>query len=219
PRPERVHYRHNGVEVTSRYMTVRGDRYEIDELAEIMLTRGTWHPGVKIGAATAVVEAAVFAPLAGVVTTPVMWLIATVALSVPCLVALPAQRLELQLAYPLAGQRELRRDLGERVLAPVLQPVPGPHDPGRAVVEVPEQALDPLPLQRAEDDVLGRGRVGVGDQVAEIGVAVVADRRVQRDGVLRPAHQLQYPVQRHTQRDGHLLRLRVAAQLARELSL
>jgi len=88
PRPERVHYRHNGVEVTSRYMTVRGDRYEIDELAEIMLTRGTWHPGVKIGAATAVVEAAVFAPLAGVVTTPVMWLIAAVALSVPCLVAL-----------------------------------------------------------------------------------------------------------------------------------
>jgi hypothetical protein len=89
PRPyDRVHYRQNGVEVTSRYLTVRGDRYQIDELADIMLTRGTWHPGVKIGAATAVVEVAVFAPLAGVITAPAIWLIAAVALSVPCLVAL-----------------------------------------------------------------------------------------------------------------------------------
>jgi len=87
-RPDRVHYRHNGVEVTSRNLTVGADRYEIDELADIMLTRGRWHPGVKIGAATAVVETAVFAPLVGVITVPVMWLVAAVALSVPCLVAL-----------------------------------------------------------------------------------------------------------------------------------
>jgi hypothetical protein len=85
-RPDRVHYRQHGVEVTSRYLTVRTDRYEIDELADIMLTRGSWHPGVKIGAATAVVEVAVIAPLAGVLTGPMVWLVAAVALSVPVLV-------------------------------------------------------------------------------------------------------------------------------------
>ena len=84
------------------------------------------------------------------------------------------------------------------MLPAVVQPVACPHDPGRAIVEVVEQALDPLPLQRREDQVLGRGRVGVGDEVTEVGVAVVTDRRVQRDGVLRPAHQLQHPL------DGHL---------------
>jgi Family of unknown function (DUF6232) len=86
-RPDRVHYRQNGVEVTSRYLTVRAARYEIDEMADIMLVRGATHPGVKIGAATAVVEAAVIAPLAGVVTAPFIWVVAAVALAVPALVA------------------------------------------------------------------------------------------------------------------------------------
>jgi hypothetical protein len=86
--PERVHYRQRGVEVTSRYLTVHRDRYQIDELAEIMLARGGWHPGVKIGIATAVVEAAALAPLMGIVSAAVMWLVAPVALSVPLVVAL-----------------------------------------------------------------------------------------------------------------------------------
>ena len=110
------------------------------------------------------------------------------------------------------------RDLGQRVLATVLEAVAGPHDAGRPVVEVVEQALDALPLQRGEDHVLRRRCVGVGDQVAEVGVAVVADRGVQRHGVLRPAHQLMHPLDRHAQRDGELLGLGVVAQLAGELT-
>ncbi len=86
PRPDRVHYRQRGVEVTSRHLTVRTERYEIDELADIMLIRGSAHPGVKIGAATAVVELAVIAPLVGVLAAPMIVLVGVIALSVPCLV-------------------------------------------------------------------------------------------------------------------------------------
>src|SRR5215211_6759996 len=74
----------------------------------------------------------------------------------PGQLAQPPQRLDLQLADPLPGEREPRRDLGERVLPPVLQAVPRPHDAGGPVVQVAEKALDPLPLQGGEDDVLGR---------------------------------------------------------------
>ncbi len=63
-RPDRVHYRHNGVEVTSRHLTVRSRRYDIDELADIMVVRWGTHPGVKIGAAAAIVEAAALVLLA-----------------------------------------------------------------------------------------------------------------------------------------------------------
>jgi hypothetical protein len=85
-RPDRVHYSRYGVVVTSRHLTVGPDRYEISELADIMLTRGARHPGVKIGAAIAVVEAAVMVPLVGVVAGPVIWLVGAAALLIPGLV-------------------------------------------------------------------------------------------------------------------------------------
>jgi len=86
-RPDRVHYRHNGVEVTSRHLTVRSRRYDIDELADIMVVLWGTHPGVKIGAAAAIVEAAALVLLARFVTAPWIWLVGIIALSVPVTVA------------------------------------------------------------------------------------------------------------------------------------
>lgn len=87
-RQDRFFYHQRGVEVTTRHVTVGPDRYELAELADIMQTRGPQHPGVKVGAATAVAEAAIVAPLVGVVQGPVVWLVAVVALLVPCAVGL-----------------------------------------------------------------------------------------------------------------------------------
>jgi hypothetical protein len=87
-RQDRFFYHQRGVEVTTRHLTVGPDRYELAELADIMQTRGAQHPGVKVGAATAVAEAAIVAPLVGVMQGPVVWLVAVVALLVPCAVGL-----------------------------------------------------------------------------------------------------------------------------------
>jgi hypothetical protein len=87
-RQDRFFYHQRGVEVTTRHLTVGPDRYELAELADIMQTRGAQHPGVKVGAATAIAEAAIVAPLVGVVQGPVVWLVAVVALLVPCAVGL-----------------------------------------------------------------------------------------------------------------------------------
>ena len=64
----------------------------------------------------------------------------------------------------------------------------------------------------------GDGASRVGDQVAQVGVAVVADRGVQRHGVLRPADELADPLHRHAHRRRDLLRLGVGAELAGELA-
>ena len=87
-RQDRFFYHQRGIEVTTRHLTVGPDRYELIELAEIMQARGPRHPGVKVGAATAVAEAALVAPLVGVVRGSVVWLVAVVALLIPCAVGL-----------------------------------------------------------------------------------------------------------------------------------
>ena len=81
--PERVFYRQRGIAVTSRHLTVGPDRYELAELDEIMQGRGTRHPGLRVGGLVAVAEAAIIAPLVGVVHQAALWLIAAVALVVP----------------------------------------------------------------------------------------------------------------------------------------
>src|SRR6266545_2157453 len=44
-----LYYRNRGVIVTSRYLVVGAARYDLDELAELMRTRGSLHPGVIVG--------------------------------------------------------------------------------------------------------------------------------------------------------------------------
>ena len=82
-RQDRFFYHQRGVEVTTRYLTVGPDRYALAELGDVMQARGPQHPGVKVGAATAVAEAAVVAPLIGVLQGPVVWLVGVLALLIP----------------------------------------------------------------------------------------------------------------------------------------
>ena len=85
-RQDRFFYHQRGVEVTTRYLTVGPDRFELAELGDVMQARGPQHPGVKVGAATAVAEAAVVAPLVGVVA-----LIIPLVVGVICAVRWPAE--------------------------------------------------------------------------------------------------------------------------------
>ena len=104
------------------------------------------------------------------------------------------------------------------MLPSVLEAVPRPHDAGGPVVEVVEQVLDALAVQRGEHNLLRRRLVGVGDQVAQVRVAVVADRGVQRHRVLRPAPQLGHTLDRNPHGVGELLDLRLGAALTGELA-
>src|SRR4051794_9501250 len=96
-RQDRFFYHQRGVEVTTRYVAVGTERYELAELADIGQARGSRHPGVKVGAATAAAEGAIVALLVGVVQGPVVWLVAVVALLIPgavgliCAVRWPAE--------------------------------------------------------------------------------------------------------------------------------
>jgi hypothetical protein len=81
-----VHYRQNGITVTSHYFTSGGYRYEISQLSGLRRTRGSTHPGVIVGLVTAVAEAVVIVPLVNVVAVPVAWLLGVAALIVAYLV-------------------------------------------------------------------------------------------------------------------------------------
>jgi hypothetical protein len=94
-RPVTLYYRRNGVQVTSRHLSVGGERYELAELTEITRTRGTVHPGVVVGLVTAGAEAVILAPLGqvmGMVGVPVAWLLAGIALLIPCVVGFVCAR-------------------------------------------------------------------------------------------------------------------------------
>ena len=81
-----VHYRQDGIVVTSHHFTVGGYRYEVAQLAGLMRTRGSTHPGVIVGMVTAVIEAIIIVPVVSVVRAPAAWLLTLAALLVPCLV-------------------------------------------------------------------------------------------------------------------------------------
>jgi hypothetical protein len=88
PIPERIRYRRNGVEVTTRRLTVGADRYAIDELADLVVTRGTMHPGTKFGAATAAGTAVLVVPLTAMLASPVVWLVGIAVFLVPVTVGI-----------------------------------------------------------------------------------------------------------------------------------
>lgn len=94
-RPVTIYYHKNGVQVTSRYLSVEGDHYELAELTDIRRTRGAVHPGVVVGLVTAGAEAVIVAPLVEVmraVGAPAVWLLAAVALLIPCAVGFVCAR-------------------------------------------------------------------------------------------------------------------------------
>jgi hypothetical protein len=87
-----LYYRQHGVIVSGRHLTVGADRYDLAELGELMQARGSLHPGAIVGGVIAVAELLLLAPLVGALRAPVVWLLALVALLVPCLVGLVCAR-------------------------------------------------------------------------------------------------------------------------------
>ena len=91
-RPTVEYYHHKGVRVTSRYLRVGPDLYELTELTDLMKSRGSVHPGAMVGVVISAAEGLVIVPMVGVLRTPVLWPLAVVALLVPCLIGLACAR-------------------------------------------------------------------------------------------------------------------------------
>jgi hypothetical protein len=87
-----LYYRQHGVIVTGRHLAVDANRYDLTELGELMQARGSVHPGAIAGGVIAIAEALLLAPLVGALRAPVVWLLAFVALLIPCLVGLVCAR-------------------------------------------------------------------------------------------------------------------------------
>src|SRR4029079_13523963 len=111
-----------------------------------------------------------------------------------------AQRLDLDLADPLAGQAELLADFLERPGMPIVEAEAEAEDPLLATVERGEHVLDLLTAHAVRDHVERRDRVLVGDELAELRVALVADRRLERDGLSTELADLLDALRRHRRR-------------------
>src|SRR6476469_1469646 len=112
-------------------------------------------------------------------------------LAAPGRVAQLAQRLGLDLADPLAGDVELLADLLEGPGTPVLEAEPElQHAPFAAGQRV-EHRLHLLLEQLVRRGLGRRQRAAVLDEVAEVGVLLLADRGLQRDGLLRDLDDLE----------------------------
>src|SRR5262245_20500310 len=135
-----------------------------------------------------------------------------------------AQRVRLDLADALAGEAELLADLLERPRPAVLEAEPQPEHPLLAALEAVEDLRDLLLEELIGDDLVWPDRVRILDQLTELRVAFLADRRLERDGSPTVATNLLDPLggDRHArilgQLRGDLLRRGFAAQLERELT-
>ena len=128
----------------------------------------------------------------------------------------PVERLRLDLPDPLAREAELAADLLEaRGLLGVAEPEPELEHPALPLVQLGQRLSEPLPLERAvgELDRILAGRVG--EEVAELLVAV-ADRLVERDRRLDGVERLLGVTQLQLRRLGKLLDGRRPAELGLE---
>src|SRR3954454_12142899 len=148
-----------------------------------------------------------------------------VVLELPAPARMPqlAERLRLDLADALAGDVELLADLLERARASVLEAEPQLEHPSLATRQRIENGLDLL-LQQLVGRRLGRReRPAILDEVAEVGVLLLADRRLERDRLLRDLDDLadllggDHDLLALGHRLGDLLDRRLAAELLEEL--
>src|SRR6185436_9649169 len=100
-------------------------------------------------------------------------------------VAQLAQRLGLDLADPLAGDVELLADLLEGPRPAVLEAEPELEHASFAARQRVEHRLDLLLEELVRRGLGRRQRAPVLDEVAEVGVLLLADRRLERDRLLR----------------------------------
>src|SRR6266851_1077177 len=122
------------------------------------------------------------------------------------------QRLLLELPDPLAGQTQRPADLVERVRVAVIQPEPHRHDRRLARRQRVERRTQLLSHQLTVNELRRLGRVDVLDQVADAGLAVLADGRIQADRLAAGAQQFLDLVRSPVKLDSQLLGRRLAAQ-------
>src|SRR5436190_14816920 len=129
------------------------------------------------------------------------------------------QRLRLDLPDPLAGNPELLADLLQRPRVPVDQAEPQLDD---LLLPVGQRVQDRVELLLQEDEGGGIDRydgVAVLDEVAEVGVLLLTDRRLERDRLLRQLEDLAHPLRRELHLVADLLRSRFAPEVLQQLSL
>src|SRR4029450_6316235 len=94
-----------------------------------------------------------------------------------------AQRLGLDLTNALAGDREVLADLLERVLAAVREAEAQPQNLLLAGRERVEDLVGLLAQAEPDDRLHRRDDLLVLDEIAQVTVFLLADRRLQRDGL------------------------------------
>src|SRR5712692_2055158 len=127
------------------------------------------------------------------------------------------QCLGLDLADALARQRELLADLLQRVVLVHADAEAHADYTLLARRERGERARRGLAQVRLDGGVDRQDRVLVLDEIAEVGILLVADRGFERERLLRDLEDLAHLFERHAELLGKFLRRRFAADLAEHL--
>src|SRR5262245_40621087 len=129
-----------------------------------------------------------------------------------------AQRLGFDLPDALARDGEVLADLLERVLAAVRETEAQPQHLLLARRERVQDLVGLLAQGEADDRLDGRDDLLVLDEITEMAVFFLADRRLQRDRLLRDLEDLAHLVDRHVHLGRDLFRSGLAAELLHELA-
>src|SRR5215468_7357731 len=108
-----------------------------------------------------------------------------------------AQRLRLDLTYALAGHGKVLPDLFERVLAAVGESKAQAEHLLFSRRERVEDLVGLLAQGEPDDRLDRRDDLLVLDEIAEVAVLFLADRRLERDRLLRDLDDLPHPLGRH----------------------
>src|ERR1019366_978301 len=127
------------------------------------------------------------------------------------------QRLGLDLPDALAGDRELLTDLFERMVCVRADAEAHAQYPLLARRQRGEHPRGSLAQVRLDGGVDRQDRGRVLDEIAEVGVRLVADRRLERDRLFGDLQALLYLLKRHVELRGKLLRCGLAAELVEHL--
>src|SRR3984893_6927821 len=128
-----------------------------------------------------------------------------------------AERLGLDLPDALAGDREVLADLFQRVLAAVRQAEPRTQNLFVRRREGIEDLVGLLPHGEPDNALDRRADLLVLDEVAQVAVLFLADRRLERDGLLGDLEDLADFVDRHFHLDRDLFRGGLPAELLDQL--
>src|SRR2546421_2379165 len=129
------------------------------------------------------------------------------------------QRVVLDLADALAGHAERAADLLQRARLLALEPEAQLDHLPLPLGERGERVLDVAPPQRQRGRVERRLGLLVLHEVPELGLLLLADRLLERDGELRHAQDLAYLLGRHLELVRDLVRPRLAPEPLDELAL